>query len=90
MNDLSTSARPQSARRLLLRALLGAPLVLGLAACGRKGNLRPPEGREGEYTFPHRYPAYKTVLPNIGEEPESGEEAGGESSGESGGESGGS
>lgn len=49
--------------RLLLTATLAAGLLFGLAACGKKGSPRPPEGQESEYTHPQPYPAPATVTP---------------------------
>ncbi|CAA7618151.1 Secreted protein [Magnetospirillum sp. LM-5] len=39
-------------RRALLAALAGALACAPLAACGRRGNVIPPEGS----TYPRRYP----------------------------------
>jgi len=55
------TARPT---RLLLTAALAAGLAFGLAACGKKGHTKPPEGEESEYAYPHAYPAPATVVPN--------------------------
>lgn len=48
-------------RRHLLLLAAAAPLLL--AGCGKKGGLRPPPGEEGKYSYPRRYPAPKSVLP---------------------------
>lgn len=44
-------------------------LVLGLilGACGRKGDLQPPEGEKGAYTGLGTYPAPESVVPQAGE-----------------------
>jgi hypothetical protein len=48
-------------RRAFLLFAAATPLLL--TGCGKKGKLRPPPGEEGRYTYPHRYPAPKSVLP---------------------------
>ena len=53
--------------------LLGLAMALG--ACGRKGDLRPPDGQEDAYFGPGVYPAPDSVVP-----PGSGS-SGGESAG---------
>ena len=65
-------------------------LTLALGACGRKGDLRAPEGEENAYTGLGTYPAPDSVVPQEGEtsavpavpedeeDPESGPESGGE------------
>jgi len=50
--------------RLLLTAVVSAALLAGVAACGKKGSPRPPEGQESEYSYPHPYPEPSTVVPN--------------------------
>jgi len=60
--------------RLLLSAMLATGLVLGVAACGKKGNPKPPEGEASQYTYPQPYPAPKTVVPGGTEETEPGQE----------------
>ena len=58
-------------RRAAPRALIAAViLALALGACGRKGDVGPPEGQESEYTYPQVYPAPSSVLPEETEEPE--------------------
>jgi predicted small lipoprotein YifL len=69
-------------------------LVLALGACGRKGDLRAPEGEENAYTGLGTYPAPDSVVPQEGEtsavpavpedeeDPETGPESGPESGGE--------
>ena len=42
-------------------ALVAALLVLG--ACGKKGDLRAPDGEEAAYTYPRVYPKPSTVGP---------------------------
>ncbi len=70
-------------------------LALALGACGRKGELRAPEGEEDAYTGLGTYPAPESVVPQDGEtsavpavpedeeEPETGpdSESGGEGAG---------
>lgn len=57
--------RPQ--RFLILPLLLG--LALGLAACGKKGDPRLPEGEVG--TYPRTYPAPESVVPQSSSDSES-------------------
>ncbi len=69
-------------------------LALALGACGRKGELRAPEGEEDAYTGLGTYPAPDSVVPQEGEtsavpavpedeeDPETGPESGPESGGE--------
>lgn len=75
-----------SAARLLVLALA---LTLALGGCGRKGDLRPPEGEEDAYSGLGVYPAPESVVPQEGEatavpadeeDPESGPESSLESS----------
>jgi len=61
------SADRQVAPRALIAAVI---LALALGACGRKGDIDPPEGQESEYTYPQVYPAPSSVLPEETEEPE--------------------
>ena len=56
--------------RLLLTAVLAGGLAFGLAACGKKGSPRPPEGQEADYTYPQPYPAPATVVPKGKAQPE--------------------
>ena len=69
-------------------------LALALGACGRKGDLYPPEGEEAIYTGTGTYPAPDSVVPQAGESPlvredeeepeaspDSGPESGGEGAG---------
>ena len=42
-------------------------LALALGACGRKGELRAPEGEENAYTGLGTYPAPDSVVPQEGE-----------------------
>jgi predicted small lipoprotein YifL len=65
-------------------------LALALGACGRKGELRAPEGEEDAYTGLGVYPAPDSVVPQEGEtsavpedeeDPEAGPEFGGEGAG---------
>jgi len=60
---MTASPRNSGPLRLLLTASLAASLLFGLAACGKKGSPKPPEGQESEYTFPRSYPAPDTVVP---------------------------
>ena len=85
-----------------ISAALLLVLALALGACGRKGDLRAPEGEENAYTGLGTYPAPDSVVPQEGEtsavpavpedeeDPETGPESGPESSPESGGEGAGS
>ena len=68
-------------------------LALALGACGRKGDLRAPEGEENAYTGLGTYPAPESVVPQEGETsavPEAEDEEGLETGPESGGEGAGS
>ncbi|MGF1594116.1 MAG: hypothetical protein ACFCUW_12590 [Kiloniellaceae bacterium] len=56
--------------RLLATATIAATLTLGLAACGKKGPPKPPEGQESDYTYPQAYPEPSSVVPRDGEPPE--------------------
>lgn len=58
--------------RLLLTAAVSAALLVGVAACGKKGPPKPPEGQESEYGYPQAYPAPSTVVPNGSSTPGSG------------------
>jgi predicted small lipoprotein YifL len=74
-------------------AALLLALALALGACGRKGNLRAPEGEEDAYTGQGTYPAPESVVPQGGEtsavpavpedeeDPEAGPESGEEGAG---------
>ncbi len=69
-------------------------LALALGACGRKGDLRAPEGEDNAYTGLGTYPAPDSVVPQEGEtsavpavpedeeDPETGPESGPEFGGE--------
>ena len=61
---------PASLPRFLLTAALSAGLVVGLAACGKKGAPKPVAGEEAAYTYPHVYPAPSTVTPGASESDE--------------------
>ncbi|MDX1575596.1 MAG: lipoprotein [Kiloniellales bacterium] len=70
-------------RRGTIAATLLLVLALVLGGCGRKGDLRPPEGEEDAYTGTGIYPAPESVVPQEGEasalpeseeDPEAGEE----------------
>jgi len=56
-------------RRALIRPLVLATLLpIGLAACGVKGDPRPPKGEEALYRLGDRqYPAPETVVPAQGD-----------------------
>lgn len=41
---------------ILLAAVLAVVLGAGLSACGKKGDLEPPEGQPSNY--PRKYPTY--------------------------------
>lgn len=47
-------------RFVILFLLLLLPV---LAACGKKAGLRPPDGREAEFTYPQVYPDPRGVVP---------------------------
>ena len=49
--------RPLRTAALLLLA------ALALAACGKKADLRPPDGEEAAYTYPQPYPNPRGVVP---------------------------
>lgn len=52
--------------RLTTALILAASLTLALSACGKQGNLYPPEGQEEAYTYPSTYPAPETLVPGGG------------------------
>lgn len=58
--------------RLFLAFALAVPLVLGVAACGKKGSPKPPEGQESDYTYPRPYPAPSSVTPEGEADPAAG------------------
>ncbi len=69
-----------------IAAALLLVLALALGGCGRKGDLRPPEGQEEAYPGRGVYPAPDSVVPQEGEasarpeheeDPEAGEEGAG-------------
>ncbi len=66
---MTAQTRTSAAGRLLGAAVLSLPLVLGLAACGKKGAPKPPEGQESQYTYPQAYPAPDTVAPDAEADP---------------------
>ncbi|MEX1306381.1 MAG: hypothetical protein WEA84_14600 [Rhodovibrionaceae bacterium] len=37
--------------------------ALALAACGKKADIRPPDGEEAAYSYPQPYPAPRSVVP---------------------------
>jgi predicted small lipoprotein YifL len=47
--------------KISIACLLILPLLLG--ACGRKGDLQPPEGEKSAYTGLGTYPAPDSVVP---------------------------
>lgn len=49
--------RPAGTAVLLLLA------ALALSACGKKAELRPPDGEGAAYTHPEPYPAPRSVVP---------------------------
>lgn len=65
-----TAGFPGRLPRALLTATLCAGLVFSLAACGKKGSPKPPEGQEDQYTYPQDYPAPSTVVPKGKAQPE--------------------
>ena len=52
--------------RLTTALILATSLALALSACGKQGNLYPPEGQEEAYTYPTTYPAPETLVPGGG------------------------
>lgn len=44
-------------------AIIGLISALGLAGCGKKGKLSPPEGEEDLYTHPQVYPKPSSQVP---------------------------
>jgi len=64
-----TATAPSRTLRTLITAALCAGLAFGLAACGKKGSPKPPEGEEAQYTYPHDYPAPSTVTPGAADTP---------------------
>ena len=56
-----------TARLGRLSAVLLLVLALFLGACGRKGDLLPPEGEEDAYSGLGIYPAPESVVPQEGE-----------------------
>ena len=50
-----------------ISAALLVVLALALSACGRKGDLRPPDGEEDAYTGLGVYPAPDSVVPPGGQ-----------------------
>ena len=60
------------ARRITLAGLCALLLLAGPLACGKRGSLEAPEGREAEFTYPQPYPAPSGVLRKSGR---TGEEA---------------
>ena len=68
-----------------ISATLLLVVALALGGCGRKGNLRAPEGEEDAYTGLGTHPAPESVVPQEGEvsavpedeeDPETGPESG--------------
>lgn len=53
---------PDVWRRVALGAL-ALVVASGLAACGKRADLRPPEEAAAAYTWPEVYPKPETVLP---------------------------
>ena len=53
--------------RMPLRSVSAVAVALllfaGLAACGKKSDLEPPEGEKHLYTYPSAYPDPATVIP---------------------------
>lgn len=73
-----------------ISAALLLVVALALGACGRKGNLRAPEGEEDAYSGLGTHPAPESVVPQEGESsavpedeegPETGPESGGQGAG---------
>ena len=79
--------RPVISQMGRISAALLLVLALALGACGRKGDLRAPEGEEDAYTGLGVYPAPESVVPQESEssavseaedeeDPETGSESG--------------
>ena len=51
-------------------AVILIALAVALGACGRKGNIKPPEDEASAYTFPKVYPAPESVVPQADETPD--------------------
>lgn len=49
-------------------AIVGLISALGLAGCGKKGKLSPPEGEEALYTHPQVYPKPSSQVPGWDDE----------------------
>ncbi len=43
--------------------MVACVLALALSACGKRADLRAPDGEEAAYTYPRVYPNPATVLP---------------------------
>ena len=52
-----------STRQAVTAALLALLLLAGPIACGKRGALEAPEGREAEFLYPGTYPAPSRVAP---------------------------
>ncbi|WP_282607444.1 lipoprotein [Pelagibius sp. Alg239-R121] len=52
-------------RRSVVLTLVAAA---GLAGCGKKGDLAPPEGEEDLYTYPGTYPKPSSQVPGVNKE----------------------
>ncbi len=52
-----------ASRQAATAALLALLLLAGPIACGKRGALEPPEGREAEFLYPGSYPAPSVVAP---------------------------
>lgn len=60
-NAMGTTSPTRRAVIVSLGALAAA--AVGLTACGKKGELSPPEGEEKLYTYPQAYPKPSTQVP---------------------------
>lgn len=49
--------------RAAIAGLLALGLILGLAACGKRADVRAPEEEAAAFTWPETYPKPETVLP---------------------------
>ena len=56
--------------KTLILAAAAVALLGGLAACGKKGSLHPPEENAADYTYPNVYPPPESVLPQESAEEE--------------------
>ena len=68
---IGSSDRTVNRRAVCLTLLIAS--VLGVSACGRRGDPHPPEGEEANFRFPGFYPNPETTLGPRREEVEAAE-----------------